>query len=175
MSNAEDLRWIMQVTVLGNKQAFDPLVKKYQSPIRRFFLNLTMGDGALSDDLAQETFIKVYLQLTSFQGLAGFSTWLFRIAYNVFYDSVRAQKHLNEAPLEEVDRHLSVESEYSAEKSDLYSALRKLRSEERTAILLCYMEDMSHSQAAKVMNCPLGTLKSYVSAGKTKLASLLHE
>jgi RNA polymerase sigma-70 factor (ECF subfamily) len=173
MSNADDLKWIMQVTLLGNKQAFDPLVRKYQSPIRRFFLNLTMGDGALSDDLAQETFIKAYLQLSSFQGLSGFSTWLFRIAYNVFYDSVRAQKHLYDTPLDEVDRFMSVESDFSAEKTDLYAAMRKLRREERTAILLCYMEGMSHSQAAKVMNCPLGTLKSYVSAGKTKLAHLL--
>eukprot|EP00906_Rhabdomonas_costata_P000519 RCo000668 len=104
MSNADDLKWIMQVTLLGNKDAFDPLVRKYQSPIRRFFLNLTMGDSSLSDDLAQETFIKAYLQLKSFQGLSGFSTWLFRIAYNVFYDSIRAQKHQNETSLDEVDR-----------------------------------------------------------------------
>ncbi|MTK52333.1 sigma-70 family RNA polymerase sigma factor [Paludibacter sp.] len=170
MSNADDLKWIMQVTLLGNKDAFDPLVRKYQSPIRRFFLNLTMGDSSLSDDLAQETFIKAYLQLKSFQGLSGFSTWLFRIAYNVFYDSVRTQKHQNETSLDEVDRWHSVDNDFSAEKSDLYDALRKLRQEERTAILLCYMEGMSHSQAAKVMKCPLGTLKSYVSAGKTKLA-----
>lgn len=170
MSNTDDLKWIMQVTLLGNKDAFDPLVRKYQSPIRRFFLNLTMGDSSLSDDLAQETFIKAYLQLKSFQGLSGFSTWLFRIAYNVFYDSVRAQKHQNETSLDEVDRWHSVDNDFSAEKSDLHDALRKLRQEERTAILLCYMEGMSHSQAAKVMKCPLGTLKSYVSAGKTKLA-----
>jgi RNA polymerase sigma-70 factor (ECF subfamily) len=170
MSNAEDLKWVMQVTLLGNKDAFDPLVRKYQSPIRRFFLNLTMGDSSLSDDLAQETFIKAYLQIKSFQGLSGFSTWLFRIAYNVFYDSVRAQRRQNETSLDEVDRWHSVDNDFSAEKSDLYDALRKLRHEERTAILLCYMEGMSHSQAAKVMKCPLGTLKSYVAAGKTKLA-----
>jgi RNA polymerase sigma-70 factor (ECF subfamily) len=170
MSNTDDLKWVMQVTLLGNKQAFDPLVRKYQSPIRRFFLNLTMGDSSLSDDLAQETFIKAYLQLNTFQGLSGFSTWLFRIGYNVFYDSVRAQKRKNNTSLDEVDKHYAVENDFSAEKSDLYDALRKLRHEERTAILLCYMEGMSHSQAATVMKCPLGTLKSYVSAGKTKLA-----
>lgn len=172
MTNADDLKCIMQ-TLLGNKDAFDTLVRKYQSPVRRFFLNLTMGDSALSDDLAQETFIKAYLQLKSFQGLSGFSTWLFRIAYNVFYDSVRAQQRKHETSLDEVDKWHSIDNEYSAEKSDLYDALRKLRHEERTAILLCYMEGLSHSQAAKVMKCPLGTLKSYVSAGKTKLAHLL--
>ena len=173
MSNADDLKWVMQVTLFGNKNAFDPLVRKYQSPIRRFFLNLTMGDTSLSDDLSQETFIKAYLQLSSFQGLSGFSTWLFRIAYNVFYDSIRAQKGREEVSLDEVDRHYHTENDYSAENADLYAALAKLRHEERTAILLCYMEGLSHTQASKVMECPLGTLKSYVSAGKTKLANLL--
>ena len=119
MSNTDDLKWVMQVTLLGNKQAFDPLVRKYQSPIRRFFLNLTMGDSSLSDDLAQETFIKAYLQLNTFQGLSGFSTWLFRIGYNVFYDSVRAQKRKNNTSLDEVDKHYAVENDFSAEKSDL--------------------------------------------------------
>lgn len=173
MSNADDLKWIMQVTLLGNKEAFNPLVRKYQSPIRRFFLNLTMGDNALSDDLSQETFIKAYLQLNSFKGLSGFSTWLFRIAYNVFYDYIRTQKGKEEASLEEVDRMFHAENDYSAENADLYAALAKLRIEERTAILLCYMEGMSHSEAAKIMQCPLGTLKSYISAGKRKLAELL--
>jgi len=61
MNNAEDLRWIAQITLSRDERAFEKLVHKYQSPIRRFFLNLTMGDAFLSDDLAQETFIKAFL------------------------------------------------------------------------------------------------------------------
>ena len=81
-----DLSLVAQVAVFRNKRAFDQLVRKYQSPVRQFFLNLTLGDRQLSDDLAQETFIKAYTHIASFRGLSSFSTWLYRIGYRVFYD-----------------------------------------------------------------------------------------
>ena len=58
MSQLNDISLVAQVVVFKNTRAFDQLVEKYQSPIRRFFLNLTCGDSELSDDLAQDTFIK---------------------------------------------------------------------------------------------------------------------
>ncbi len=82
----DDLSLIQQVAELHDKTAFDRLVRKYQSPIRRFFLHQTLGDAQLSDDLAQDTFIRAYTSIGTFRGAAAFSTWLFRIAYNVFYD-----------------------------------------------------------------------------------------
>ena len=82
----DDLSLIQQVAELHDKTAFDHLVRKYQSPIRRFFLHQTLGDAQLSDDLAQDTFIRAYTSIGTFRGSAAFSTWLFRIAYNVFYD-----------------------------------------------------------------------------------------
>ena len=60
MSQLNDISLVAQVVVFRNTRAFDQLVKKYQSPVRRFFLNLTCGDNELSDDLAQDTFIKAY-------------------------------------------------------------------------------------------------------------------
>ena len=79
-----------------NKKAFDQLVRKYQSSVRRFFLNQTGGDQQLSDDLAQETFIKAYTHITNFKGISSFSTWLMRIAYNVFYDEIRSRKQTDD-------------------------------------------------------------------------------
>ena len=58
MNKAEDLLWISQVVIADDRRAFDRLVCKYQSPVRRFLRNLTLGDATLADDLAQETFIK---------------------------------------------------------------------------------------------------------------------
>jgi len=173
MSNADDIRWVTQVALLGDKSAFDKLATKYQSPIRRFFLNLTVGDGPLSDDLAQETFIKAYLNITAFKGLAGFSTWLYRIAYNVYYDSVRAQKHYEDINEQIIDSQYQTLNAFSAEKMDIYKALKLLRKEEQTAVLLFYMEDKSHSEIARIMNCPLGTVKTYILKGKEKLTVYL--
>ena len=92
MKDFEDISLITQVTVFHNQKAFDRLVMKYQSPIRRLFLSQTLGDEMLSDDLAQETFIKAYTHLDKFRGIASFSTWLYRIAYNVYLDHVRSRK-----------------------------------------------------------------------------------
>ena len=66
MSQINDIALVAQVVVFKNTRAFDTLVKKYQSPIRRFFLHQTLGDTELSDDLAQETFIKAIYFMTIF-------------------------------------------------------------------------------------------------------------
>lgn len=173
MSNTDDLRWVTQVALFDDKSAFDKLTCKYQSPIRRFFLNLTAGDGPLSDDLAQETFIKAYLNIKAFKGLSGFSTWLYRIAYNVYYDSTRAQKHYADINEYEIDTIHQTQNQFSAEKVDIYKALKLLRKEEQTAVLLFYMEDKTHPEIAKIMNCPLGTVKTYILKGKEKLSGYL--
>lgn len=173
MSKAEDLLWISQVVIADDRRAFDRLVYKYQSPVRRFLLNLTLGDSALADDLAQETFIKAYLNIRSFQGISAFSTWLYRIAYNTFFDSVRGQKHFDDLDSYEIDKKNSVKIEYSAEKDDIYTALKLLRKEEQAAILLCYMEDKSHNEIARIMKIPLGTVKTHILKGKEKMNQFL--
>ena len=82
--STHDISLVAQVVVFQNTKAFDRLVKKYQSSVRRFFLHQTCGDSELSDDLAQDTFIKAYTNIASFKNLSNFSTWLYRIAYNGF-------------------------------------------------------------------------------------------
>lgn len=173
MNKSDDLLWVTRVTLLGDKSAFDHLTRKYQSSIRRFFLNLTMGDSPLSDDLAQETFIKAYLNLNSFQGLSGFSTWLFRIAYNVHYDFVRSKKITADIDESQINHLHQLDNSFSAEKLDIHQALQLLRREEKTAVLLFYMEDKKHKEIAKIMQCPLGTVKTYILKGKEKLGVYL--
>ena len=103
MSQINDIALVAQVVVFNDKRAFDTLVKKYQSPVRRFFLHQTLGNEELSDDLAQETFIKAYTHIASFKNLANFSTWLYRIAYNIFYDYIRTRKETSGLEDWEVD------------------------------------------------------------------------
>lgn len=169
MSKTDDLQWIARATLLNDTKAFDQLTRKYQSSIRRFLMNLTMGDEAWSDDLAQETFIKAWLNLKSFQGISGFSSWLFRIAYHAYIDAQRVRKLY--VPIDVISYHedYSTESDYSHLKSDLAKAMLQLRYEEKTAILLFYMEDKSQQDIAKIMNCPLGTVKTYLMKGKEKM------
>ncbi len=92
MEKLSDISLVTKVVMLHDRKSFDLLVKKYQSPIRGFFLRQTLGDAQLSDDLAQDTFVKAYTHLSGFKGTASFSTWLYRIAYNVWYDYTRSHK-----------------------------------------------------------------------------------
>ena len=71
---------IARLAIGGDKKAFDQLVRKYQSRVRKFFLAQTLGDSQLSDDLAQDTFVKAYTNIRSFHGTSSFGSWLMRIA-----------------------------------------------------------------------------------------------
>lgn len=175
MSQLNDISLVAQVVVFKNTKAFDELVKKYQSPIRRFFLNLTCGDSELSDDLAQDTFIKAYTNIASFKNLSSFSTWLYRIAYNIFYDYIRSRKETNDLDAREVDATSSVEQDNLGQKMDVYQSLKTLKEIERTCITLFYMEDVSIEKIAGITGCPVGTVKSHLSRGKEKLANYLNK
>lgn len=175
MSQLNDISLVAQVLVFKNTRAFDQLVKKYQSPIRRFFLNLTCGDSELSDDLAQDTFIKAYTNIASFKNLSSFSTWLYRIAYNIFYDYIRSRKDTADLNSYEVDRSHHTEQENFGQKLDVYQSLKTLKEIERTCITLFYMEDVSIDKIAGIVGCPPGTVKSHLSRGKTKLATHLKQ
>ena len=170
MTAINDTLLVSRAAVLGDEGAFCQLVKTYQSPIRRFLFNLTDGDEELSKDLAQETFIKAWLNIGSFRAAAKFSTWLFRIAYNVFYDYARTAKQtfgIDEA------RQFAAPALDTDQQIDFARAIGTLKSDERTAMLLFYMEDMSVEKIAKIMNCPTGTIKSHLFRGKQKLSEYL--
>lgn len=175
MSQLNDIALVAQVVVFGNKRAFDTLVKKYQSPVRRFFLHQTLGDEELSDDLAQETFIKAYTHLSSFKNISNFSTWLFRIAYNVFYDYIRTRKETAGLEDWEMDASCRTEQGNIGTQMDIYRGLAQLKEVERICITFYYMEDLAIDKISAVMGIPSGTVKSHLSRGKEKLANFLKQ
>ena len=175
MSQLNDISLVAQVVVFKNTKAFDQLVHKYQSPIRRFFLNLTCGDSELSDDLAQDTFIKAYTNIASFRNLSSFSTWLYRIAYNIFYDYIRSRKETADLDAREIDAINSVEQENVGQRMDIYQSLKTLKEAERTCVTLFYLEDVSIDKIAGITGMPVGTVKSHLSRGKEKIATYLKQ
>ena len=175
MSQLNDISLVAQVVVFRNTRAFDQLIGKYQSPIRRFFLHLTCGDSELSDDLAQDTFIKVYTNLALFKNLSSFSTWLYRIAYNVFYDYLRTRKETDDLETFRVDAQCSTLQKDICQHMDIYRALSMLKETERTCITLFYMEDQSIEKIAGITGCPAGTVKSHLSRAKEKMATYLKQ
>lgn len=174
MEKLDELSLVTQVTVFHNRKAFDQLVRKYQSPIRGFFLRQTLGDAQLSDDLAQDTFVKAYTHLSGFRGTANFSTWLYRIAYNVWYDYHRSHKITEDMDSPSVSRK-NAENGNGGLRMDLMNALRILSENERTCVTLQLMDGLPIDKIAEITGLASGTVKSHLSRGKNKLASYLKQ
>lgn len=173
MESLSDITLVTQVAVFRNRRAFDRLVRKYQSPVRRFLLNLTLGNESLSDDLAQDTFLKAYTHITQFQGIASFQTWLFRIAYNVYYDYRRKMSH------EAAERQGGCTADaacftlHPSLKVDIYAALSQLKEEERACVTLQLVDGYPIADIARMLSIPENTVKSHLRRGKEKLTTYL--
>ena len=166
-----DTDLIVRVLASEDQNAFAELVRRYQSPVRAFLARMTRGDTHLADDLAQETFVKAWRKLHTYRGGARFSTWLFGIAVNEFRSVARKRKDL---ALEEIEAVAPEENPSAAGvqdqlRLDLTEALKRLHSNERAAVLLCCQNGLSHEEAARALDCPLGTVKTNVLRGKQKL------
>jgi len=173
-----DAELIARVLNADDRAAFGLLVQRYQSAVRQFLRHLTAGDTAWADDLAQETFIQAYLNLNQFYGESSLSTWLFGIAHNHYRNS---QRHFLRR------RNISVpmppdESTFGNAPNppitadlhhDLAAAMEKLPVDQKTAIHLCYHQGLTHVEAAAVLDCPPGTLKTNLARGKDQLRNLL--
>jgi RNA polymerase sigma-70 factor (ECF subfamily) len=168
-----DADLVARVLVNDDHHAFAELVRNHQSAVRGLLRQLTRSDLALADDLAQETFLRAYKHIRTFRGEAKFSTWLYRIAYNCFREEARKRKEfvgIDEAQLEAEPDPQTVDP---ALKHDLMHALQLLPLHERTAIVLCCQNGLSHDEAARVLEIPLGTVKTNVLRGREKLKKLL--
>ena len=168
-----DADLLARVLLHEDQNAFSELVRRHQSAVRGLLRQLTRSDLALADDLAQETFIRAYKNIRSFRGEAKFSTWLYRIAYNCFREEARKRKELvgiDETQLEAEHDPGTVDP---ALRQDLAQALQLLPLHERTAVLLCCQNGLSHDEAARVLEIPLGTVKTNVLRGREKLKKTL--
>ena len=173
LSKLDEIRLLSQCALADNRDAFGRLVEAYQPRVRRFLLNLTMGDEMLTDDLAQETFIKAYVGIRSFKGMSAFGTWLYRIAYNEFYNHTR--KH-HEEHVEDITRmgEVSTAANDAIDASmTVQEALTKLNENERVAITLFYIEDQPLKQVSKIMQMPEGSVKSLIHRAKGKMKQFI--
>lgn len=168
-----DTDLIARVLLSGDQNAFAELVRRHQSPVRAFLTRMTRGDAHQADDLAQETFLKVWQKLHTYRGGAKFSTWLFSIAFNEFRGAARKRGELLSADIEEAAEEKPAPDMNQGLRLDLTAALERLSSNERAAILLCCQNGLSHEEAAQILDSPVGTVKTNILRGKEKLKRLL--
>jgi RNA polymerase sigma-70 factor, ECF subfamily len=165
---------ITRVQSSNDRNAFAELVRRHQSPLRASIRKMTNGQIELSDDVAQETFILAWKKIKLFRFEAKFSTWLYRIAFNVWQSEIR-KKHevlLDTEIMPEPEPVMS-EAGHIGIKQDLQRAMKVLNDAERNAILQCYYNDLSHDEAAYVLGIPLGTVKTNILKAKEKMRAVL--
>ena len=176
-----DAELIARAVESDDRHAFAELVRRHQSAVRACLRRLTAGNHALADDLAQETFVAAWRSLRTFRQEARFSTWLYRIATNCWLADARKRK---EALLGDSDEAIADDDDDAgapgeggggdhargtALRVDMERALGVLSEAERAAIVQCYHNDLSHEEAAFVLGCPVGTVKTHVHRAKQKL------
>ncbi len=164
-----DADLILRVLEHDDRHAFSTLVRRHQSAVRSLLRRLTCGNDAQADDLAQETFLRAYRGLRKYRGGARLSTWLHRIAYNVFLSSTRRREpdRLDDKVPAAPDRDRPML------RHDLAHALVDLAPVERAAITLAFGQEHTHHEVAAILDCPLGTVKTHIARAKEKLRKRL--
>jgi RNA polymerase sigma-70 factor, ECF subfamily len=168
-----DADLVARVLTDDDQHAFGELVRRHQSSVRGLLRQLTRTDVALADDLAQEAFLRAYKNIRSFRGEARFSTWLYRITYNCFREDARRRKELVGVDEERLQAEQDPQTVDPGLRHDLMHALSLLPLHERTAVVLCCQNGLSHDEAAHVLEIPLGTVKTNVLRGREKLKRTL--
>lgn len=147
----------------------------HQGAVRAFLMRLCR-DGALADDLAQETFLSAYRKLATYRHTGSFTSWLFGIAYRCFLQHTRHEKRALEV---HTQFHLLAcgDDEYYEQlaplQRDLEQALMRLEPAQAAAISLNMSIGFSHAQVAEIMDIPLGTVKSHINRGLARLREYL--
>ena len=168
-----DADLIARVLLDDDHHAFAELVRNHQSPVRGLLRQLMRGDAALADDLGQETFLRAYKNIRSFRGEARFSTLLYRSAYNCVRENARRRKELVGVDEEQWQAEQHPHTVDPGLRHDLMHALNLLPLHERTAVMLCCQNGLSHDEAARVLEIPLGSVKTNVLRGREKLKRTL--
>ena len=142
--------------------------------LRAFAISLCGNvDGA--DDLVQETLVKAWGNLNSFTEGSNMAAWLFTILRNVFYSQYRKRRREVDDPEGQYAAKLATAPDQHShmEFMDLKTALQKLPSDQREALILVGASGLSYEDAASICGCAIGTMKSRVNRARGRLAELL--
>lgn len=181
MNKAEDSYYIESVKK-GNVQAFSYLVEKYQNMVYTLALKL-LKKPEDAEELAQDTFIKAFQKIDSYEGKAKFSTWLYSITYNACISELRKQriefKSLDDRQISDQDEMKMHDYYRETKKEDqekyLNLALSKLPEDDQVLVSLYYYENQSMDEISMITGLTVSNIKVKIHRARKRMYGLLHE
>jgi len=166
---------LIQACRAGDTEAFRWLYRRYQGRVRSTLYQLCAG--ASLDDLVQEVFLRAWKGLPRFRQSAQFSTWLYRIVWNVASDC-RRQRARTRAQQQQLPQLVSVAHDPAGlthlHYQDLVQrGLQQLSLEHRDVLVLHDLEQLPQAQVAQILGIPVGTVKSRLHHGRAQLRQFL--
>ncbi len=176
----------------GDQEAFALLVEKYSSRAYQIAYGV-LGNREDSEEVAQDTFLRIHRALQNFRGDSEFSTWMYRIVINLARNKHRWHKirgrglemSIN-APVEnsKKDGEMSIDLPddrlapdqdliYQELKENTRQAMESLPESYRMAVILRNIKELSYEEIAKILNCKVGTIKSKIARGREELRKRL--
>ncbi len=183
---------LVELCLLGDERAARELISRFERPVFSLIYRM-VRDRELAEDLAQETFVRTLNNLRRYDPSYKFSSWLFKIGYNLTIDHLR-RKELDVISIEGAPDAVTADQQAATrialssadERPDellearelggeIEAAIGELRPEYRTAILLRHVEGYAYDEIARIMEVPLGTVKTYIHRARNELKeSLAH-
>jgi RNA polymerase sigma-70 factor, ECF subfamily len=161
----------------GDPLAAAALVRATQSDVWR--LCAALGDRATADDLTQETYLRAFGSLHRFENRSSVRTWLLAIARRVCADAVRSRRRRrltlvrDDADLETLMQRDRTPADGVAEGAAVADLLARLDQDRREAFVLTQLLGLPYADAAEVVGCPVGTIRSRVARARADLVASL--
>ncbi len=167
----------------GEAAAMNELVRRYKNPVFRY-LNRLMANTAEAEELSQDVFLKVHQNRLRYEPRGSFRSWIFSIAHNLYVSAIRKRKWLTPWPRKSPDFDEPMDMASPAPSPDLLAcaadlstavqqAVHKLPLLQREALILREYEKLEYEEIAKILQAPIGTIKTLIYRAKENLRAEL--
>lgn len=171
----EESKTLVERAQKGDIAAFEQLVTQHYRFIYKTAFRW-LGDQTDAEDVTQTICMRLAKILSSFDGRASFTSWLYRVTLNAVRDlqrsKVRAERHASELSLT-AQQEASGGQEDVVHVADIWRLVRQLPEKQRDAVLLVYGEEMSHAEAAQIMQCKEVTVSWHIHNARKALKGRL--
>jgi len=150
-------------------EAFEALLGAYQDKIFRLCYSM-LGDRAQAEDAAQEALLRIWKSMDRYRGESSIGTWIFAIARNVCLTSIAKRRAA--VPIEQAER---VAPDAPDRQFDILELVHRLPGNYRQVVMLFYMEDRSYEEVARMLDLPVGTVKTHLHRARQQLVSMVKE